>query len=140
MAQQVGRELLIKAGDGESPEVFTIVAGMRTQTFSMSANEIDTTVPNKSDPSALPQYTALPGILNQSFSGSGLFDSDDAGKQLLDDARTGNVRNYQIVVPGYGTFEGPYGVFDMELSGGMEEPLAFSAKFSQTDLNIFTAV
>ena len=57
----------------------------------------------------------------------------------LDDARTGTARNYQVVVPGYGTFEGAYGIFDLELSGEMEGSLEFSATFRQTGAVTFTA-
>jgi len=105
----------------------------------MSANEVDTTTPDCDNPGNLPQKTSAPGILDQSFSGSGLFTNTDAGKQMLDDARTGTARNYQVVVPGYGTMEGPYAIFDMELSAEMEGDLEFSATFRQTGALTFTA-
>lgn len=139
MAQQTGRLLLIKAGDGADPEVFTNVCGFRARSFNLSANEVDTTVPSCTSPGDIPQKTSTPGILDQSFSGSGLFDNDVAGKQMLDDARQGNVRNYEIVVPGYGTFTGPYGIFDLELSGEMEGNMEFSATFRQTGAVTFEA-
>lgn len=139
MAQQIGRELLIKAGNGASPEVFTNICGIKTRSFNMSANEVDTTVPDCDNPGNLPQKTSAPGILDQSFSGSGLFTNTAAGKQMLDDARTGVIRNYQVVVPGYGTMEGPYAIFDMELSGELEGNLEFSATFRQTGALTFTA-
>lgn len=139
MAQQIGRALLIKAGDGASPEVFTNICGIKTRSFNMSANEVDTTVPDCDNPENPPQKTSAPGILDQSFSGSGLFTNTAAGKQMLDDARGGVTRNYQVVVPGYGTFEGPYGVFNLELAGELEGNLEFSATFRQTSPGTFTA-
>lgn len=139
MAQQIGRTLLIKSGNGADPEVFTNICGIRTRSFSMSANEVDTTTPDCDNPGNLPQKTSAPGILDQSFSGSGLFTNTDAGKQMLDDARTGTARNYRVVVPGYGTMEGPYAIFDMELSAEMEGDLEFSATFRQTGALTFTA-
>jgi len=138
MTNQIGRELLIKAGDGGSPELFSNVCGIRTRSFNLSANEVDTTVPDCDNPGNLPQKTSAPGILDQSFSGSGLFTNTAAGKQMLDDARTGTGRNYQVVVPGYGTFEGPYAIFELELSGEMEGDMEFSATFRQTGPLVFT--
>ena len=43
MTAQRGRDMLVKIGDGGSPESFTTVAGLRTRTFSLNAREVDTT-------------------------------------------------------------------------------------------------
>lgn len=128
MSQQNARELVIKRGNGASPEVFTFVCGIRTRTFQMSNATIDTTVPSCEDPSRPIVATSAPGRQTITFSGDGLFDSDAVGKQIADDARLQNVdTNYQVIVPGYGTFEGPFFISDFQWNGDMEDPLAFSA-------------
>lgn len=131
MSQQNARELVIKRGDGGSPsETFTFVCGMRTRSFQMSNAQIDTTVPSCDDPSQPIVATARPGRQTIQFSGDGLFDSDAVGKAVADDARLQRTTiNYQVVVPGYGTFEGPFFVSDFQWNGDMEDPLAFSATF-----------
>ena len=35
MAAQKGKDILLKIGDGETPEVFTTVAGLRARTISL---------------------------------------------------------------------------------------------------------
>jgi TP901-1 family phage major tail protein len=128
MSQQNARELVIKRGNAASPESFTFVCGLRTRTFQMSNAQIDTTVPSCSNPANPIVATARPGRQTITFSGDGLFDSDEVGKAVADDARLQTTtRNYQVVVPGYGTFEGPFFVSDFQWNGDMEDPLAFSA-------------
>lgn len=139
MSQQNARELVIKRGDGASPEVFSFVCGIRTRTFSMSNASIDTTVPNCEDPSEPIVATARPGRQTIEFSGDGLFDSNAAGKAIADDAREQNIdTNYQVIVPGYGQFEGPFFISDFSWNGDMEDPLAFSAKWTPLDASLLT--
>jgi TP901-1 family phage major tail protein len=133
MSQQNARELVIKRGDGAGPEVFTFVCGMQTRTFTMSNASIDTTVPNCSDPSLPIVATARPGRQTLEFSGDGLFDNAAVGKAVADDARNQSETNYEIIVPGYGTFSGPFFIADFNWSGSMEDPLKFSAKWIPLD-------
>lgn len=127
MAQQNARELVIKR-EGDTPGTFVFVCGIRTRTFQMSNAQIDNTVPACDDPSKPIVASAMPGRQTITFSGDGLFDSDAVGKSVADDARLQRTnRNYQVIVPGYGMFEGPFFVSDFEWSGDMEDPLAFSA-------------
>lgn len=131
MSQQNARELVIKRGDGASPEVFTFVCGIRTRTFSMSNASIDTTVPSCDNPANPIVATARPGRQTITFSGDGLFDSDAVGKLVADDARLQNITtNYTVVVPGYGSFSGPFFISDFSWNGDMEDPMAFSATWT----------
>ena len=139
MAQQNARELVIKRGDGASPEVFTFVCGLRTRSFQMSNAQIDTTVPNCDNPAQPIVATSRPGRQTLTFSGDGLFDSDEVGQDVADDARLQRVTiNYQVIVPGYGTFEGPFMISDFEFSGDMEDPLAFSATWAPVNNALLT--
>lgn len=139
MSQQNARELVIKRGDGASPQVFSFVCGIKTRTFSMANASIDTTVPNCTDPSAPIVATARPGRQTITFSGDGLFDNNAIGKLVADDAREQNINaTYQVIVPGYGTFEGPFFISDFSWNGDMEAPLAFSATWTPLDASQLT--
>lgn len=134
MSQQNARELVVKRESDITPGTFVFVCGIRTRSFQMSNAQIDTTVPNCANPAAPIVATARPGRQTISFSGDGLFDSDEIGKAVADDARLQRTdKNYQVIVPGYGTFEGPFFVADFEFSGDMEDPLAFSASWVPLD-------
>lgn len=139
MAQENARELVIKRGDGASPEVFTMVCGFRTNNFTLSNAQIDTTVPNCTDPALPIVATARPGRQTIQFSGDGLFDSSAVGKLVIDDVMNQAIDvTYQIVVPGVGTWEGPWFVSDFSLSGDMENPLSFSATWVPLDASRLT--
>lgn len=139
MAQQVGRTLLIKKSNGDSPETFAIVCGFKARSFSLSSNEVDTTVPDCDDPGAVVQKTSTPGIADRTFTGSGLFDNDAVGKAVADAARLGEVHNYQVIVPGYGYFQGPFIITDFQWSGDMEGNMEFSCTFKPSGALDFTA-
>jgi TP901-1 family phage major tail protein len=132
MAQENARELVIKR-EATPAGTFVFVCGIRTRSFSISNAQVDTTVPNCADPAAPIVATARPGRQTLSFSGDGLFDNGIVGKAVAEDARQQRTTNYQIIVPGYGSFEGPFMVGDFEFSGEMEDQLAFSASWVPTD-------
>lgn len=138
MAQQQGRELVIKR-ESDTPGTFVFVCGIRTRSLSISNAQIDTTVPDCTDPAAPISATAMPGRQTITFSGDGLFDSAEVGVQVADDARLQRTPNYQVIVPGYGMFEGPFMVGDFEFSGEMEDPLNFSATWVPTRTPLFSA-
>lgn len=141
MAQQKGRLLLIKreSTDPQAAGTFETVGGFRDRSLETSLNVVDTTVPDRDNPNAVPQRTNVAGIVDHSFSGSGLFDDHEIGKAVADDNRLGNAANYQIIVPGYGTYEGPFIVSKFAWNGGMEGNLEFSADFVPAGALSFTA-
>jgi len=138
MAQQLGRSLLIKMESGASPTDsppadFVTICGFRSRSFTLSSTEVDTTVPDCTDPSQIVQKTSLPGIADRTFAVTGgLFDSNTAGKAVADAARLGETHDYQVIVPGYGTFTGPFIITDFAWSGEMEGAMEFSATWKPT--------
>lgn len=139
MAQKLGRTLVIKRGNGLSPESFVYTCGFRSRNFSMSVNEVDTTVPDCADPSLAVQKTSIGGIVDRTFSGSGLFDNDAVSKLVADDARLARVTNYEVTVPGYGAFKGPFILTDFQFTGDMEGDMEFSVTFKPSGALTFTA-
>lgn len=140
MPQHKGRTLLIQVGDGETPtEIFTNVCGLTTRSFNMSANEVDTTIPDCTNPGGPVIRTAEPGIQNRTFSGSGKFVSGATSKLLLDHVRAGTVFNAKVIVPGDGTYTAPWFVSEFEFSGESEGNMDFSATFVAAGPPAFTA-
>ena len=70
MAVQTGASLLVKVGNGASPEVFTTVAGLRDTSISINQETVDVT--NK-DSSRVRTLLAPGGIKSFTISGSGVF-------------------------------------------------------------------
>ena len=137
--EQLGRLLLIKLGDGATPEVFTNLCGLKDRSFDLSANSVDTTKPSCTNPGGPVQKTSRPGIVSRTFSGSGTFVSSAAMKAFMVHVNDATVFNAQVIVPDLGTYEGPYFVSNFTFDGGMEDDLQFSATFEAADALTFTA-
>ncbi len=127
MAQQTGRTLLIKRGDGGTPtEIFATVCGVTTRSISINNNEVDNTVPDCSTPGNKVLAETGYGIQTLEISGEGKFEDDSGHLNVSNDARNQATGNYQIVVPGWGTFEGAAFIGSYELSGETEGNMDFS--------------
>jgi predicted secreted protein len=137
--EQLGRTLLIKVGDGADPEVFSNLCGLKDRSFDLSANSVDTTKPSCTNPGGPVQKTGRPGIVSRTFQGSGTFVSSAAMKAFMTNVINATVFNAQVIVPGLGTFAGPYFVTSFQASGDMENDLQFSATFEAAAALAFTA-
>lgn len=137
MSQQKGRLLLIKIKT--APSTFDNLCGMKTRSFNLSANEVDTTIPNCLNPGGAVQKTGEPGIVARTFNGSGAFVSGATQAVLMANVRNGTVFDAQVVVPGEGTYQGSWMVSDFEFTGEMEGNMEFSATFTAAGPLTFTA-
>lgn len=139
MPQQKGRLLLFKIGNAGSPEVFANLCGFRARNFNLSANEVETTIGDCDNPGQAVQRTAEPGIVQRSFGGSGAFVSGVTQAILMGHVREGTVFNGIAVVPGEGTYTGPWMCSDFEFTGELEGNMEFSANFSAAGRLTFAA-
>ncbi|WP_119270857.1 phage tail tube protein [Taklimakanibacter deserti] len=139
MSQQTGRLLLIKRGDGGGPEQFTTACGFLARTFAINNNMVDTTTPDCVTPSNKVKESLVYGIQSLQFSGGGKFDNDAVGKAIAAAAFNQTSGNYQVVVPGWGTFEGAFLVENFSFSGEAEGNMDFEATFRLTGAATFTA-
>ncbi|OCJ37787.1 phage tail tube protein [Agrobacterium tumefaciens] len=137
--QQLGRLLLIKISDGADPAQFDPLCGVKTRSFNLSANSVDTTIPSCTNPGGPVQKTSRPGISNRTFSGSGNFVKNASSKRFLDKVRASEPFDAQVIVPGDGTYEGSWMVTDFQFSGDVEPNMEFSATFEAANVLEFTA-
>lgn len=140
MTQQLGRLLLIKISDGALPTpTYNNLAGFKTRSFNLSANDVDTTIPDPNNPGGPVQKTSMTGILSRTFSGSGKFVSGAVQATAMAAIRAGNAIDAQVLVPGDGTYAGSWNVTDFEFSGEDEGTMEFSATFTAAGALAFTA-
>jgi len=126
MAVQKGSALLVKVGDGASPEVFTTVAGLRDTSISINAETIDVT--NK-DSSRVRTLLADAGIKSFSISGSGVFTDSASEQTILTNFSASTFSNYQFLVPDYNTFSGKFQVVSIEYAGSYNGEVTYSMSF-----------
>lgn len=145
MAQKSGRELLIKIGNGAASETFTTVCGFDARSFVINNNFVDATTPSCNIPSGIVEESGVYGVQSMVFSGSGKFDNDSAGIALADAAllqsKTGDNAsiNFQVIVPGWKTFTGPFLIESFNLSGAKEGNADFEASFRKVGAVVVSA-
>lgn len=118
MAAQRGKDILLKIGDGEDPEGFVTVAGLRARTISLNARTIDAT-----DGDSAGRWRELlggAGVKTASVSGAGIF-RDAASDALIREAFFAQaLRSWRLIIPDFGTLEGPFLVAALEYAGEHE--------------------
>lgn len=118
MAAQRGKDILLKIGDGEDPEGFVTVAGLRARTISLNARAVDAT--DGDSAGRWRELLAGAGVKQASVSGAGVF-RDAASDALIREAFfTQAARSWRLIVPDFGTLEGPFLVAALEYAGEHE--------------------
>lgn len=137
MAGQKGRDVLIKIGDGDTPEAFTTIAGIRAKTISLNARTVDGT--SGESAGAWRELIAGAGVKSASVSGAGVF-KDAASDALIQEAFfTQSARTFQLVIPDFGLLEGPFLVEALDYSGDHDGEAAFAVTLASAGAISFSA-
>lgn len=137
MAAQKGKDILIKIGDGGGPESFSTVAGLRAKTISLNARAVDATDADSAN--AWRELLAGAGVKSATVSGAGIFKdaaSDEAVRQAFFSQA---VTNFQLVVPDFGTLEGPFLVSALEYAGRHDGEAQFAITLASAGELTFAA-
>jgi len=137
MAAQKGISCLIKRGDAASPEVFTNLGGLRATSIRINKETVDVTTKSHTD--RYRRLLAGAGVKSISLSGSGLFENDTAVSELVNDILGSTFDNYQIVVPGLGTFEAAFDLSGLEFGGDHNDAVSFSGTLESAGAVTFSA-
>ncbi len=137
MAAQKGSALLMKIGDGASPEVFTTIGGMRSTTLSMNDEVVDVT--NK-DSSRARTLLAQGGTNSMTVSGSGVFTDSASETTLRGKFDVSALTNYQFLVPDFGTFTGVFQLTSLEYAGEFNGEVTYSFTFESSGAITFATV
>ena len=100
MSAQRGKDLLIKIGDGATPEIFTTVAGLRATTLAFNAQNVDVT---NSDSTEMWRELLGAGVKSATILGSGVFKDAASDAALRTAFFNQALCNWQIVIPSFGT-------------------------------------
>lgn len=138
MAAQKGVDVLLKIGDGEASEAFTNVGGARTVSLTFNNSTVDAT--SASSTGQWRELIDAAGILSMDASFSGVFQDDSNDAQIQTDALARTLRNFQVVVPDFGTFEGPFVITNLTYGGAHDGEATFELSLSSGGQVAFTAV
>lgn len=113
MAAQSGKDLLLKLEDGDGQ--FITLAGLRSRRLVFDAQAVDIT--HAESAGRWRELLDGGGIRRASLQGQGLFRdaASDARARLL--FFEGAVRNWQVIIPGFGMVSGPFQIRMLEYRG-----------------------
>lgn len=113
MAAQSGKDMLLKL-DQTGSGSFLTVAGLRTRSLSFNAAAIDVT-----DAESAGRWRELldgGGIKRAAVAGSGIFKDQASDAEARAMFFAGTIRDWQLILPGFGTVEGPFQIVALEFS------------------------
>ena len=126
MAVQKGASLVVKIGNGGSPETFTTVAGLQDTSISINQETVDVT--NK-DSSRVRTLLAQGGVKSFTITGSGIFQDNATEQSVLTAFDGSSFTNYQFLVPDYNTFTGAFQVTTLDYTGTYNGAVQYSMTF-----------
>ena len=135
MTAQKGKDLLIKIADGAG---FTTVAGLRTRRLAFNAETVDIT--HAESANRWRELLDGAGVKRASVSGRGLFKDASTDALMRQIFFGGTIVNYQIVVPAFGTVEGPFQIVNLEFAGEHNGEVTYDMALESAGEMIFTAM
>jgi TP901-1 family phage major tail protein len=134
MAVQKGRDMLLKISDGAT---IVTVAGLRARTVSLNAKTVDLT---DSGSGGWRELLAGAGVRSLSVSGSGVF--RDAGSDALmrEAFFAQSQADWQVIVPDFGQFEGPFLIAALEYAGQHDGEASFALTLASAGEVSFAAL
>ena len=136
MTAQKGKDLLLKI-DTSGAGAFTTVAGLRTRRIAFNAETVDIT-----DTDSVGRWRELlagAGVRRASISGAGIFRdqaSDAAMRTVFFD---GTIRDYQLIVPDFGTLAGPFQITALDYAGEHDGAITYEIALESAGPVSFTA-
>lgn len=137
MAAQNGKDLLIKidmTGDGQ----FETAAGLRATRISFNAETVDVT--SLESEGGWRELLAGAGVKTAAVSGSGVFkdaSTDERVRQIFFD---GEMPNYQVIIPGFGTVEGKFQITSVEYAGSYNGEATYEMSLASAGALTFEAL
>jgi len=138
MAAQAGKDMLLKIGDGGSPQAFVTVAGLRARTISLNARAVDAT--DSDSTGRWRELLAGAGVRSAAVSGAGVFRDAASDAQVRQSFFDQSARTWRLTIPDFGVLEGPFLVAALEYAGDHEGEAAFALSLASAGAVTFTAI
>ena len=135
MTAQKGKDLLIKIADGAS---YTTVAGLRTRRLSFNAETVDIT--HAESANRWRELLDGAGVQRASVSGRGLFKDAATDALMRQTFFDGAVKNYQIVIPDFGTVQGAFQITNLEFAGEHNGEVTYDVALESAGEQTFAAL
>lgn len=134
MAAQKGKDLLIKIDTGSG---FSTVAGLRTRRLAFNAETVDIT--HAESANRWRELLDGAGVKRASVSGRGLFKDASSDELMRATFFAGSVKDYQVVIPDFGTVQGAFQIASLEFAGEHNGEVTFELSLESAGELTFTA-
>jgi TP901-1 family phage major tail protein len=134
MTAQKGKDLLVKIHDGAG---FATVAGLRTRRLAFNAETVDIT--HAESANRWRELLDGAGVKRAAVSGRGLFKDAASDALMRHTFFDGAVKSYQIVIPDFGTVQGPFQIVNLEFSGEHNGEVSFDVALESAGELTFAA-
>lgn len=136
MSAQSGKDMLLKL-DQTGSGSFLTVAGLRTRSLALNAASVDTT-----DSESAGRWRELlsgGGIKRAAVSGSGIFKDQTSDAQIRTLFFDGTIRNWQLILPDFGTVAGSFQIVALEFAGDHAGEVTFDIALESAGQLTFVA-
>ncbi len=137
MAAQNGRDLLIKI-DMNGSGLFETVAGLRATRISFNAESVDVT--SLESQGGWRELLAGAGVKSATISGSGIFKDQATDERVRAIFFDGLVPAFQVIVPAFGTVEGPFQITSLDYAGTYNGEATYEIALASAGVLTFTAL
>ena len=114
MAAQNGKDLLVKV-DLDGNGTFTTLAGLRATRLGLNAETVEVT--GLESEGGWRELLAGAGVKQASLSGSGVFRDEATDARARQVFFAGDIPEFQVVIPDFGTIEGRFQITSLEYAG-----------------------
>ena len=135
MTAQRGKDLLLKV-DSDGLGSFTTVAGLRARALSFNARAVDIT--HAGSVGEWRELLGGAGVKSAALTGSGIFKDAASDATIRGYFFDGIVRDWQVIVPDFGTIEGAFQITSLEYAGTHEDELRFDLALESAGALTFT--
>lgn len=136
MAAQKGKDLLLKI-DSDGAGTFVTVAGMRSRAIAFNTETVDIT--HAESAGRWRELLAGAGAKSAKVTGSGIFKDVASDELVRSYVFDGTIRDWQVIIPDFGTVAGPFQITAFELTGRHDAEVAFDLSLESAGELTFAA-
>ena len=137
MGAQAGKDLLIKL-DMTGAGSFQTIAGLRATRLNFNAETVDVTTLESTG--GWRELLGGAGVRSASLSGSGIFKDAATDERARAIFFNGQTPAFQVIVPSFGTIEGPFQITSLEYAGNHDGEATFDLAMASAGAITFTAL
>ena len=135
MTAQKGRDLLLKV-DADGLGAFQTIAGLRSHAIAFNAERVDIT--HQESAGAWRELLEGAGLKSANIRGSGIFKDAASDMTMRSLFFAATIRRWQVIIPSFGTIEGPFQITALEFGGQHDGEVTFEVALESAGAPTFT--